>query len=66
MRAWAAHTDAAYVGQWALTVQSAQVRGEDLGVLHFPVLARVVERAAEYLRDASSDDGTMPIVLDLV
>ena len=65
MRAWAAHTDAAYVGQWALTVQSAQVRGEDLGVLHFPVLARVVERAAEYLRDASSYDGTMPIVLDL-
>ena len=53
------------MGQWALTIQSAQVRGADIGVLHYPVLARVVARAAEYLRDGSSDDGAMPIALDL-
>ena len=58
-------TIAAFVGQWALTVQSAQVRGANIGVLHYPVLTRVVERVAGYLRDASSDDGSMPIVLDL-
>ena len=65
MRAWAAHADAAFVGQWALSVQSAQVRGADVGVLHYPVLTRVLERAAGYLKDASSDDGSMPMVLDL-
>ena len=43
LRKWAHHADAAYVGQWALTVQSAtEVSGE----CHYPVLNQEVEAAA--------------------
>ena len=64
LRAWSVHADAAFVGQWALTVQSAQVRGEDDGVLHYPVLAHVVEQASASLRGGGAVVG-MPIVRDL-
>ena len=44
LRKWAHHADAAYVGQWALTVQSAtEVSGE----CHYPVLNQVVDEAAK-------------------
>ena len=46
LRAWSLHADAAFVGQWALTVQSAQIRGAGVGELHYPVLAHVVQQAS--------------------
>lgn len=62
MRAWTLHADAAFVGQWSLTLQSARVRGNDTGALHYPVLTDVIERASVCLRDGVEDT---PIVNDV-
>ena len=48
----------------SLTLQSARVRGNDTGALHYPVLTDVIERASVCLRDGVEDTG-MPIVNDV-
>ena len=57
LRAWTLHADAAFVGQWSLTLQSASVRGDDTGALHYPVLMDVIERASVCLRNGDEDTG---------
>lgn len=63
LRSWAVHADAAFVGQWALTYKSAiDARETDRQkriVLHYPVLARVIDAAA------AGVGPTMPIVSDV-
>ena len=44
IRPWAAHGDAAFIGQWALSTQTAW--SGELGRSYFPVLTDVIERAA--------------------
>ena len=53
LRAWALHADAASVGQWSLTVQSAQIPRAPVGELYYPILTHVVKCAGGYISDAS-------------
>ena len=67
MRAWARHADAAFVGQWALTVQSAAKPASQGGGSHYPVLNAVVASSATQC-DAGIDGAgvaCMPIARDL-
>ena len=62
LRQWSSHVDQAYVGQWALSCQSARVPGTE-GELFYPVLGHVVERATSQVVGSGHD--AMPIVSDL-
>ena len=58
LRPWAQHGDAAFVGQWALSLQSAW--SLDLGRSHFPVLHDVTNEA----HAAHADTTGAPTVID--
>ena len=62
LRAWARHADAAFVGQWALTVQSAARPERMGGGSHYPILDVVVAAASQHDGGGSA---SMPIVRDL-
>ena len=62
LRAWARHADAAFVGQWALTVQSAARPARLGGGSHYPVLGAVLAAASQHDGGAAA---SMPIVSDL-
>ena len=68
LRNWAAHADAAFVGQWSLTCQSALVpascRRFD-GELYFLVLRHVVHSAAGRRAMGGEGRSDLPIVVDL-
>jgi len=64
MRSWGQFADAAFVGQWALTVQSARVSANHVGS-HYPILDRVVADAAAHDANPAGVVCAMPIVVDL-
>ena len=65
LRAWAEHANAAYVGQWSLSVQSAVVPPERGGGSHYPVLEYVLSNASRRLAGDADADDSMPVIADL-
>jgi hypothetical protein len=61
MRAWSRHAHAAYVGQWSLTVQSAQ---SGVGS-HYPVLSVIQAQAHEWRNGLEVSGSVLPIAQDL-
>ena len=55
--------DQAYVGQWALSFQSARVDGAQ-GQLHYPVMSQVLEQACD-VADGNDEGTVMPVARDL-
>ena len=62
LRAWARYSNAAFAGQWGLTIQSAT--NMRTGKSHYPVLQQVLQEA-EQIRKGAPGEGKLVISLDL-
>ena len=63
LRPWAEHIDAAFVGQWALAMQSSWDSAHNCSF--FPVLETVVEQAQTVCDNGVSAADTLPLASDL-
>ena len=63
LRPWAEHIDAAFVGQWALTMQSSWNSAHNCSF--FPVLEAAVEQAHNVCDTGVSAADTLPLASDL-